>query len=49
MTALLALGLCFSGPGGDWPMFGGRPDRNMVSAEKGLPAKWDKDPKKSAK
>lgn len=24
----------------DWPMWGGRPDRNMVSAEKNLPAAW---------
>ncbi|HEX7896374.1 MAG TPA: PQQ-binding-like beta-propeller repeat protein [Planctomycetota bacterium] len=27
----------------DWPMWGGRPDRNMVSAEKNLPAAWPKD------
>ena len=26
--------------GGDWPMWGGRPDRNMVSPEKNLPAAW---------
>lgn len=26
---------------GDWPMWGGSPDRNMVSGEKGIPAKWD--------
>ncbi|MBI4564265.1 MAG: PQQ-binding-like beta-propeller repeat protein [Planctomycetes bacterium] len=25
----------------DWPMWGGRPDRNMVSAEKGLRVAWD--------
>src|SRR5687767_8960633 len=25
----------------DWPMLGGRPDRNMVSSEKGLPIAWD--------
>jgi outer membrane protein assembly factor BamB len=31
-----------SDPGtGEWPMWGGSPDRNMVSAEKGLPASWD--------
>jgi outer membrane protein assembly factor BamB len=30
----------------DWPMFGGRPDRNLVAGEKGLPAVID--PKKSA-
>ena len=26
---------------GDWPMWGGSPDRNMVSAMKGLPTTWD--------
>lgn len=26
---------------GDWPMWGGSTDRNMVSGEKGIPAKWD--------
>jgi outer membrane protein assembly factor BamB len=26
---------------GDWPMWGGAPDRNMVSGETGIPAKWD--------
>jgi outer membrane protein assembly factor BamB len=25
----------------DWPMWGGRPDRNMVSPLKGMPAEWD--------
>ena len=31
-----------SDPGtGDWPMWGGTPDRNMVSSMKGLPADWD--------
>ena len=27
----------------DWPMLGGRPDRNMVSTEKGLPIDWSPD------
>ncbi len=27
--------------GGDWPMWGGTPDRNMVSNMKGLPSTWD--------
>ena len=27
--------------GGDWPMWGGTPDRNMVSNMKGLPETWD--------
>lgn len=26
---------------GDWPMWGGSPDRNMVSPMKGLPTSWD--------
>ncbi|MCH7595635.1 MAG: PQQ-binding-like beta-propeller repeat protein [Planctomycetes bacterium] len=26
---------------GDWPMWGGSADRNMVSGEKGIPARWD--------
>ncbi len=31
-----------SDPGsGDWPMWGGTPDRNMVSNMKGLPSSWD--------
>jgi outer membrane protein assembly factor BamB len=27
--------------GGDWPMWGGSPDRNMVSSIKGLPTDWN--------
>ncbi|MFN0122829.1 MAG: PQQ-binding-like beta-propeller repeat protein [Blastocatellia bacterium] len=31
-----------SDPGsGDWPMWGGTPDRNMVTNMKGLPTEWD--------
>lgn len=26
---------------GDWPMWGGSPDRNMISDEKGMPTRWD--------
>ncbi|NOT00754.1 MAG: PQQ-binding-like beta-propeller repeat protein [Phycisphaerales bacterium] len=26
---------------GDWPMWGGSPDRNQVSGETGIPAEWD--------
>ena len=37
-----AAGLWASDPGtGDWPRWGGTPDRNMVSNQKGLPASWD--------
>jgi len=39
-----------SDPGsGDWPMWGGTPDRNMVSNMKGLPAEWDVKTKKNVK
>jgi len=31
-----------SDPGsGDWPMWGGTPDRNMVSSMQGIPSSWD--------
>jgi outer membrane protein assembly factor BamB len=39
-----------SDPGkGDWPMWGGTPDRNMVSNMKGLPTTWDVKTKKNVK
>ena len=39
-----------SDPGtGDWPMWGGTPDRNMVSNVKGLPTDWDVKTKKNIK
>ena len=39
-----------SDPGtGDWPMWGGTPDRNMVSSMKGLPTDWDVKTKKNIK
>jgi len=39
-----------SDPGtGDWPMWGGGPDRNMVSSMKGLPTEWDVKTKKNVK
>lgn len=39
-----------SDPGsGDWPMWGGTPDRNMVSGMKGLPSDWDVKTKKNIK
>lgn len=52
-AALFAAGgspvsLSASDPGtGDWPMWGGTPDRNMVSTMKGLPAEWDVKTKKN--
>ena len=36
-------------PTGDWPMWGGTADRNMVSSMKGLPIDWDVKSKKNVK
>ena len=42
--------LSASDPGtGDWPMWGGTPDRNMVSTMKGLASEWDVKTKKNIK
>jgi outer membrane protein assembly factor BamB len=56
---VLTLGLSIAGtptrivasdPGtGDWPMWGGSPDRNMVSTMKNLPLEWDVAAKKNVK
>ena len=35
--------------GSDWPMWGGTPDRNMLSSMKGLPTSWDVKTKKNIK
>jgi outer membrane protein assembly factor BamB len=35
--------------GGDWPMWGGTPGRNMVSAMGDLPASWDVESKENVK
>jgi outer membrane protein assembly factor BamB len=35
--------------GSDWPMWGGTPDRNMVSSMKGAPTSWDIKTKKNVK
>lgn len=35
--------------GGDWPMWGGTPDRNMVSNMKAVPTTWDVKTKKNIK
>src|SRR5690348_2453457 len=34
---------------GDWPMWGGTPDRNMVSNMKGMPETWDINKKTNVK
>jgi outer membrane protein assembly factor BamB len=53
LTAAMALGSSSyraSEPGtGDWPMWGGTPDRNMVSNMKNLPGEWDIKTKKNVK
>src|SRR5260370_23859900 len=55
LTASIALSvpllrLLASDPTGhDWPMWGGTPDRNMVSTMKGLPTTWDVASKKNVK
>ena len=33
----------------DWPMWGGSPDRNMVSSVKKLPSSWDVESGKNIK
>src|ERR671912_225382 len=38
-----------SDPGKEWPMWGGTPDRNMVSSMKGVPTGWDLKTKKNIK
>src|ERR1043165_9532697 len=39
-----------SDPGtGDWPMWGGTPDRNMLSPMAGIPVSWDIKTKKNVK
>ncbi len=50
ITAAAATRLAASDPGtGDWPMWGGTSDRNMVSNAKGLPTDWDVKTKKNIK
>src|SRR5215212_7018346 len=45
-----AFSVSASDPGtGDWPMWGGTPDRNMVSKAKGMPTSWDVKTKKNVK
>jgi outer membrane protein assembly factor BamB len=58
LVAALFAAAMFTGPSrfnaadlesGDWPMWGGTPARNMVSAMKNLPADWDVKTKKNVK
>ncbi len=48
LTALLVLApLTLSAD--EWPTFGGKPDRNPVTSEKGFPSSWDGEKKKNIK
>jgi outer membrane protein assembly factor BamB len=53
VLAVAGLMILTVGPGasehGDWPMWGGTPDRNMVSGMKGLPTRWDVESKENLK
>jgi outer membrane protein assembly factor BamB len=50
MVIVLGTPLVASDPGtGNWPMWGGTPDRNMVSSMKGVPTEWDIKSKKNIK
>ena len=51
VVAAAASRLGASDPGnGDWPMWGGTPDRNMASSMlKGLPTEWDVKTRKNVK
>lgn len=46
---LLVLWASDPNAGGDWPMWGGTPDRNMVSGMKGVPTTWDVKTRKNVK
>ena len=48
-SSSLALVFARSDPGKDWPMWGGTPDRNLVSSTKGLPTSFDVKTKKNIK
>jgi len=49
ILAATALGTAMTAAAADWPMWGGRPDRNMVSDETGIPRTWDVDAKTNVK
>jgi outer membrane protein assembly factor BamB len=49
-VVLLCFGLLLaSDPSGDWPMWGGTADRNMVSSMQGIPTSWDIQTRKNVK
>src|SRR6266705_5475229 len=49
LSVSLLLLLASSPTGHDWPMWGGTPDRNMVSPMTGIPLSWDLQSKKNVK
>ena len=51
LLSLGSLWLLLAGDPGskDWPMWGGTPDRNMVSTMPGLPTSWELKSKKNVK
>jgi outer membrane protein assembly factor BamB len=49
VTSLTVLAGAGDPGSGDWPMWGGTPDRNMLSSMKGLPTAWDVKSKKNVK
>jgi outer membrane protein assembly factor BamB len=51
LVAIAGVLLSADDPAGskDWPMWGGTPDRNMVSSMKGLPTEWDVKTKQNIK
>ncbi len=49
VAALACAAGAVSDPGKEWPMWGGTPDRNMVSGMKGVPTTWDLKAKKNIK
>jgi outer membrane protein assembly factor BamB len=46
-AVLIAAGLASDSAAGDWPMWGGTPDRNMVSGMPNAPVQWDVETKKN--
>jgi len=49
ILAAMALGTAMTAAAADWPMWGGGPNRNMVSDETGIPRTWDVDAKTNIK
>src|SRR5579871_2566115 len=49
LVALAIVAVMVWAVSGDWPMWGGTPDRNMVSDAKGIVTTWDVNSKKNVK